>query len=297
MVSISQQDVISSSMAEVHNALSVVTVVLHDVSGLENTIKSIQRQESLSIEHIIVDGGSTDGSAKLAAKHSSKFVESMADGGIYPAMQRGAALATGEYLLFCNAGDLVFGVNYLSRAVDQLDQKNAGWGFGPIIELTQRNTFSWVPANTKANPISIIARKDFVPFPSFIVKRDLFERVGGFSNKYTIAGDFELICKVAQQDNTPLIFTEPLALFSAGGISYTKADVAWKEEISIRKEILNQDLLDSINEVVKLRLRIAKWKLGKFLDQIEKKFIKSSRSWRDMRSQKVPSKYIPDLSQ
>ena len=283
-------------MAEVHNALSVVTVVLNDFLGLENTIKSIQCQESLSIEHIIVDGGSTDGSAKLAAKHSSKFVESMADGGIYPAMQRGAALATGEYLLFCNAGDLIFGVNYLSRAVDQLNQDCMDWGFGPIIELTQRNTYAWVPANNKANPNSIIARRDFVPFPSFIVKRDLYERVGGLTDKYTIAGDFELICKVAQQ-GTPLIFTEPLALFAAGGISYTKADLAWREEVSIRKEILKHDLLDSIKEVIRLWLRIAKWKLGKFLDQIEKKLLKSPPSWRDIRSQKVPAIYIPDLFQ
>lgn len=283
-------------MAEVHNPLSVVTVVLNDVSGLENTIKSIQRQESLSIEHIIVDGGSTDGSAKLAAKHSSKFVESKADGGIYPAMQRGAALSTGEYLLFCNAGDSIFGVNFLSRAVELLDQDNAVWGFGPIIELTQRNTFAWVPANTEANPTSIIARRDFVPFPSFIVKRDLFERVGGFTDKYKIAGDFELICKVSQQ-HAPLIFTEPLALFAAGGISYTQADLAWKEEVLIRKEILEHNHLDSINEVVRLWLRIAKWKVGKFLDQMEKKFLKSSQSWRDIRSQKVPAIYIADLGQ
>ena len=296
MVSISQQDVISSIMAEVQSALSIVTVVLNDVFGLENTIKAVQLQKSLSIEHIIVDGGSTDGSAKLAAKHSSKVVESMADGGIYPAMQRGAVLASGRYLLFCNAGDLIFGIDYLSRAVDLLEQTNAEWGFGPIIEQTQRNTVAWVHANPKASPTSIIARKDFVPFPSFIVKRDLFELVGGFTNKYIIAGDFELICKVARK-STPLIFVEPIALFAAGGISYTKADLAWREEVLIRKEILKHDLLDSINEVVKLWLRITKWKLGKFLDLIEKRFLKSSLSWRDLRSQKVPARYIPDLTQ
>ena len=283
-------------MAEVHNALTVVTVVLNDVFGLENTIMAVQRQKSLSIEHIIVDGGSTDGSAKLAAKHSAKVVESMADGGIYPAMQRGAVLASGRYLLFCNAGDQIFGINYLSRAINLLDQTNAEWGFGPIIEQTQRNTFAWVHANPEASPASIIARKDFVPFPSFIVRRDLFEKVGGFTDKYTIAGDFELICKVAQQ-GTPLIFTEPLALFAAGGISYTKADLAWREEVSIRKEILKHDLLDSIKEVIRLWLRIAKWKLGKLLDQIERKLLKSPPSWREIRSQKVPAIYIPDLFQ
>jgi glycosyltransferase involved in cell wall biosynthesis len=281
-------------MAQVQYDLSVVTVVLNDVSGLEKTIRTVQSQQSLNIEHIIVDGGSTDGSATLAARHSSIAVPSREDGGIYPAMQRGATAATGKYLLFCNAGDFIFGKEYVSRAVKQLEESNSQWGFGPIIELTQRNTFAWVPANSKAHPFSIIARKDFVPFPSFIVNRKQFEKIGGFSDKYKIAGDFELICKIASASR-PTIFTEPIALFSAGGVSYTKADLAWKEEIFIRRDILNLGPFQILNEEVRFRLRAAKWKFGKFLDTLENKFTKSSTSWRDKRAQKVPAKYLFEL--
>ena len=281
-------------MAQVQYDLSVVTVVLNDVSGLEKTIHAVQRQRSLNIEHIIVDGGSTDGSATLAAKHSSVSVPSRSDGGIYPAMQRGADVATGKYLLFCNAGDLIFGDDYLQLAVKELNEVNAYWGFGPIIELTQRNTFAWISANFEANPSSIIARKDFVPFPSFIISRDQFKRIGGFSDKYKIAGDFELICKVAKVSN-PTIFAEPIALFSAGGVSYTKADIAWKEENHIRREVLDLSRVQLLKEQVKFWLRFTKWKFGKFLDILEKDFIKPSTSWRDKRAQKVPARYLSDL--
>ena len=296
MASISRQDVISSSMAQVHYDLSVVTVVLNDECGLEKTIQSVHDQRFINIEHIIVDGGSRDGSELLALKHSSVTVESKADGGIYPAMQRGAALATGKFLLFCNSGDLIFGRDYLHNAIELLNKRDSEWGFGPIIELTQRNTNVWVPANPDPTFHSIISRKDFVPFPSFIVRRKLFASVGGFSTNYKIAGDFELICKVAKNSDS-IIFEDPIALFSAGGISYTKADRAWMEEILIRKEILHLNRLQMFRELVKFCLRFTKWKLGKFLDILEKFLGKSSLSWRDRRAHKVPAKYVTDLSQ
>lgn len=283
-------------MAQVHFDLSVVTVVLNDNRGLEKTIQTIQTQEFLNIEHIIVDGGSEDGSQILASKHSTVYVESKPDGGIYPAMKRGAAVATGEYLIFCNAGDFLFGTEYLHRAVKHLEDSGSKWGYGPIIEHTQRNTFAWVSSNAETDTMSIITRKEFVPFPSFIVNRDQFNKVGGFSDLYSIAGDFELICKVASQ-SPPVVFSDPIALFSAGGISYTKADLAWREEILIRKEILNFGYLQNLGEICRFWLRFTKWKFGKFLDKLDETFGKSSTSWRDKRAQKVPAKYLSELTQ
>jgi glycosyltransferase involved in cell wall biosynthesis len=88
--------------------ISVITVVLNDKSGLQRAIGSVQRQQSLVIEHLIVDGGSTDGSSELASQFSSIPIPSKPDGGIYPAMQRGAIVASGEYLVFCNSNFISF---------------------------------------------------------------------------------------------------------------------------------------------------------------------------------------------
>jgi hypothetical protein len=210
-------------------------------------------------------------------------------------MQRGADVAHGKYLIFCNSGDSIFGQEYLSRAVEQLGKANLDWGYGPIIEHTQRDTYAWVPANFSATAASIIARRDFVAFPSFIIKKELFQKLGGFSGNYKIAGDFELICKTALAGN-PFVFSEPIAQFTAGGISYTKADLAWKEEISIRRELLKLNYLQTFKELMKFWLRFTKWNVGKLLDEIEKYSSKSPISWRDKRAHQVPEIYLSNLN-
>ena len=270
--------------------LSVVTVVLNDLGGLERAIKSVQRQVSISIEMIIVDGGSIDGSAELAAKHSSVLIDSKSDGGIYPAMQRGAASASGEYLIFCNSGDEFFGSEFLTKAITELRDSNSNWGFGPILERTLRNSYAWVPAIEDASSRSIIYREIFVPFPSFIIKRDFYNKIGGLTSDYKIAGDFELICKAALASN-PLVFKEPIALFFAGGVSYTRADLAWREEIKIRTKLLSLSLITQSREWIKYLMRISRWKIGKVLDKVQATFFKDFQSWRNMRAIEVPTKY------
>lgn len=270
--------------------LSVVTVVLNDKVGLEAAIHSIKQQLGLSIEHIIVDGGSTDGSADIAARYSSIPIESRSDGGIYPAMNRGAAVATGKYLVFCNAGDMFFGNRFLAQAVTKLRKTQSSWGFGPIIEKTQRGTFSWVPADRKAKSDSIISRESFVPFPTFIIDRNFYSKVGPLNSKYKIAGDFELICKSALSSD-PIIFDSPIAIFSAGGISYSKADEAWREEIAIRKDLLHLNEAQLLNESIKFQLRFLKWKIGKVIDLFQTSIFPNKISWRDIRALDVPKEY------
>jgi GT2 family glycosyltransferase len=282
-------------MARIHCDLSIVTVVLNDKTGLEKTIWSVQNQKSIQIEHVIVDGGSNDGSEILASQNSTITIESKPDGGIYPAMQRGAISATSKYLLFCNSGDLILGSSFLEKAIYQLQESGRNWGFGPIIEHTQRNTYAWVSANKYASAQTIIARKDFVPFPSFIIERKFFEKIGGLTNKYKIAGDFELICKAAQASE-PVVFSNPVALFSAGGISYQRADLAWREEILIRHEIFGHHNVNNVQEQIKYWIRILKWKLGKLLDFLERHILRNRTSWRDRRAAKVPEKYLCFLS-
>jgi glycosyltransferase involved in cell wall biosynthesis len=270
--------------------LSIITVVLNDYAGLSKTIASVTGQKFLELEHIVVDGGSTDGSAELARKFSSIPIPSKPDGGIYPAMQRGASCASGEFLIFCNAGDVIFGDNFLAEALAQLQKEKSLWGFGPIIEHTERNTFAWVSTPTKANSEMIISRKIFVPFPSFIINRNLYLGLGGLTDSYKIAGDFELICKAANF-SPPSIFRDPIALFAAGGVSYLSADKAWKEEIAIRVNLLGLDFSARCGQWIKFFIRFAKWKTGKFLDLVQSLFPIKGLSWREFRAKEVPSAY------
>jgi glycosyltransferase involved in cell wall biosynthesis len=276
--------------------ISVITVVLNDQIGLKRTISSIQKQRSLVIENLIVDGGSTDGSAELAREFSSVPIASKPDGGIYPAMQRGVIGASGEFIVFCNAGDMLFGENYLAGAVSQLRSEKKLWGFGPIIEHTKRGTYAWVAAPTKVDVASIISRKIFVPFPSFVIDRELYLRLGGLTDQFQIAGDFELICKAANH-STPSVFRDPIALFTAGGISYVHADKAWREEMAIREKLFGLNFLERFEQWVKFVMRFSRWMSGKLLDSFQFRFARKATSWREYRTVAIPRVYEKFLTE
>lgn len=88
--------------------LSIITVNLNDAEGLQKTLDSVwERQTFRDKEHIVIDGGSTDGSMDVIKKHAGKLAYwvSEPDSGIYNAMNKGISRARGEYLLFLNSGD------------------------------------------------------------------------------------------------------------------------------------------------------------------------------------------------
>lgn len=98
--------------------LSVITVVYNNVNDIERTIKSVINQTYKHIEYIIIDGASSDGTLAVIKKYSSHISKlvSEKDEGIYDAMNKGLALATGDYVLFMNSGDEI----YASHTVEDI---------------------------------------------------------------------------------------------------------------------------------------------------------------------------------
>ena len=89
--------------------LSIITINYNNRDGLKRTLQSVENQNTRDFEHVIIDGASTDGSAedirKYAENKPNVIWVSEPDSGIYNAMNKGAKLASGEYLLFLNSGD------------------------------------------------------------------------------------------------------------------------------------------------------------------------------------------------
>ena len=238
-----------------------------------------------------MDGGSTDGSAVLAEKNSDVKIESRPDGGIYQAMQRGLEVASGAYVIFTNAGDALFGTHYLANAVDDLTSADKSWGFGPLVEESLRGSNVWTPADGEISLSRIAYRKTYVPFPTIVVSSKLVTRVGGFSQSYLIAGDFDLIVRLSLQD-LPIRWDYPLARFAAGGISYTKAPLAWSEERQIRKIRLKLSRWQIASDWLIGRKRLARWKAGKLLDSLQNFGVLGDQHWRDRHALEIPSQYL-----
>jgi len=101
--------------------ISVITVNLNALQGLHKTLQSVEALDYPHIEFIVIDGGSVDGSAELIKEHAANidYWISESDHGIYDAMNKGLARATGEWVNFMNSGDVFYNAQVLSHVFQQ----------------------------------------------------------------------------------------------------------------------------------------------------------------------------------
>jgi len=111
------QSLLGTSQAKASPVLSVITIVFNNVRDIERTILSVINQSYPNIEYIIIDGGSTDGTLEIIKKYEARIARliSEKDNGIYDAMNKGLAYATGDYVLFINSGDEIHSNNTVSN--------------------------------------------------------------------------------------------------------------------------------------------------------------------------------------
>ena len=100
-------------MTDTNILVSVITVGFNDPQGLEKTILNVAAQTYPHIEHIIIDGAYKDSTTDVIKKHQDKisYWISEPDRGLYDAMNKGLKAATGDFLWFMNAGDLIYSEN------------------------------------------------------------------------------------------------------------------------------------------------------------------------------------------
>jgi len=109
---------ISTEANPARRRITVVTVVLNQVETIERTLSSVIEQDYPDLEYLVIDGGSTDGTLDVIRRHKSGITQwiSGKDGGPYGAMNKGAAMASGEWVAFMNGGDVYVQPDAISRA-------------------------------------------------------------------------------------------------------------------------------------------------------------------------------------
>lgn len=112
--------------------ISIITIVLNNKEFLEYTIQSVSTQVFTNYEYIVIDGGSTDGTKELIKNSKGKidYWVSEPDRGIYDAMNKGAKLAKGEWLIFLNAGDRFANADVLSEIFELKNPETVDFIFG-----------------------------------------------------------------------------------------------------------------------------------------------------------------------
>ena len=218
--------------------ISVITVAFNAADCIVGALRSVQAQTHPDIEHIVVDGASTDGTLELIRAHQTDTMRliSEPDQGIYDAMNKGVALATGEVVCFLNADDIYANMDVLTRVVTRFGREHLDALFGDVAFFhsckpqqtvrryssrhfrPERIAWGWMPAH-----------------PAMFLKRGVYERTGPFRTDYLIAGDFEFVARAFTKNTLRYShFPEVLVRMRSGGVSTE----GWKNTLLLNREVL-----------------------------------------------------------
>jgi glycosyltransferase involved in cell wall biosynthesis len=175
--------------------ISIITVCYNSAETIEETIKSVQAQTYENIEYIIVDGNSKDKTLELVQRYPAVVTKwvSEPDKGLYDAMNKGIAMATGDYIGILNSDDTFFEPETIQKVVDFLVENKVEACTGDIVQhkngriIRRYSSKKWSPAKLKIGFMP--------PHPSIFFKKELFGSFGAYVLGYKIASDYELIIR------------------------------------------------------------------------------------------------------
>jgi len=178
--------------------VSIITVVYNGGKTIEDTILSVASQSYPFIEHIIIDGVSTDDTLSVVQKHKNKItrVISEPDKGLYDAMNKGIKCATGDIIGILNADDVYYDEDCISLVIKELKEKRVDVVYGNLVYVAPDNLEKIIRYyNSESFIIEKFAYGMMPAHPTFFVYKKYYEKFGLYQTDYLIAADFELLVR------------------------------------------------------------------------------------------------------
>jgi glycosyltransferase involved in cell wall biosynthesis len=234
--------------------VSIITVVYNGRTTLGDTIQSILNQDYPNIEHIIIDGGSTDGTIELVQSYGdqiAKFI-SEPDRGMYDAMNKGIRLATGDIIGILNSDDFYADTNVISTVVQNFQQHQVDSVFGDLVFVNPDDLKTVVRYYGSANfHPSQFAYGWMPPHPTFFVKRHAYEQYGLFKTDYKIAADYEILIRfLAKHQLTYRHIPKVMVNMRPGGVSTTNFKSNWILNREIVRGCAENDIQTNLPKVL-----------------------------------------------
>lgn len=219
--------------------IAIITVVYNNAATIFDALQSVRAQQEIGVEHIIIDGGSTDGTLKLIKQWapSSTVLISEPDRGIYDAMNKGLRLATSDIVGFLNSDDVYFDHRVLKRIKTVFDSHPAiQIVYGDLVYV-QKNNLSQTVRIWKSKPYYdlFFEEGNVPPHPAFFVRRTTLTQSGGFDLTYSLAADYELMFRLLKVKQCPSLYLpHTLVKMRLGG----KTNQSLKNIVIGNKEII-----------------------------------------------------------
>lgn len=211
--------------------VSIITVTYNSAKTLQRTLDSVQEQTYGNIEHILVDGDSTDGTLdiiKANEQHIARYV-SEPDEGIYDAINKGIKMATGSIIGILNSDDVLSNEFVIEQIVRNLRRQKADIAYGDLVYVDREDGdrivrywrsnkfkrrqlyFGWMP-----------------PHPTMYVRRQVYEDCGLYSTALRISADYDFMLRVLRHDKYKKVYIpQVLVRMAMGGISNRNIRTMW----------------------------------------------------------------------
>ena len=181
--------------------ISVITVTYNSAKTVADTMVSLAMQSYADIEHLVIDGASTDGTLEIVRTHarSQTRLISESDGGIYDAMNKGLVLASGEIVGFLNSDDLYADASVLEKIANAFQDPAVEACYADLVYVSQNNRRVVRYWKSRSFIKGDFAKGWCPAHPTFYVRMSVIERLGLFDRSYKLAADVELMMRYLER--------------------------------------------------------------------------------------------------
>jgi glycosyltransferase involved in cell wall biosynthesis len=224
--------------------ISVITASLNCIHTIPDAIESVVSQKYVDIEHVVIDGNSTDGTKEfitLSQKHLSKFISEV-DNGLYFALNKGVSVASGDVVGFLHADDIFHDDDVLTKVANAFADSTVQAVYGDLVYVDKLDITRIMRKWHSGEFSDVCLLKGWMPpHPTLFLRRSLYEKLGVFDTRYRIAADYDFILRVLSQLTPEQVgyIPEVLVKMRIGGVSNRSLKLllqkSWEDYQIIRK--------------------------------------------------------------
>ena len=252
--------------------VSIITVTFNSISVINDCLDSISSQEYDNIQHILIDGASTDGTLSILESKNSQIniLISKPDNGIYDAMNKGIKIATGDIIGFLNSDDFYPNNKVISKVVKEFEKDSfLDACYSDLIYVDQFNiskTIRYVKSSKFQE--GLFSKGWCPPHPTFFVRRSVYKKFGNFDLSYKLASDVDLMMRFLEKYKIKSKYIpEVWVKMRMGGVTNKNLKNIWLQ---------NKEIIHSFNKN-NLPVNLLKFLILKIISRIAQLFKRPSQ--------------------